>query len=719
MYSPKLSLLFLALYLLIGNTSLADEKLPSLKNLSLDDLKTTEEVIIPDTETNTETFLSLVPNLIGTNVDGAAGLLGEYHLTLGKVTMVQNNAPADQIISQSITPESNIKQWSTIDVTVSTGSEVSAPEESDQKKETTSNNEPTSSVNEKTQTEENKVIEIPAPEIIESSTPQQSTNNDDSNNATLESPSPQQKEEKPEPKTELVETNNEITSASKNTDSRDNELKTPVATPTEATDPDTPEKAAIGQAPVEQKPEASNDKEAEADQEETEKTPEKKTDIGNVSIQISPKKELQAKREITFTVIPPEEINDKDLDYILNISGKTYRQSSPEFTHKFEEPDWVIITGSARIPGKPWHHSNSKRVEIKKYVAKKIKVPNVVGKNEQGATAILEKQGLAVGNVQMKNMGEKTGIVEQRPKAGTVLTEDNNKVYLVKAAGQKYRVNFSADNTEAEARTPIKFTTQLTPPPTKSISYRFVVDGEKQIVQEKEWTYEFTTAGQHTVSVEAIVAGEGAFTSQEILINIAEPWQKPLAIISPSSITLDQGEKITFENLSSGQAEKTLETIWTDHQGQTLTSKDLTIDTRELTVGNYQITLKVKDERGFESEANASFSIQQKEQADAGSADTLTALANEAAETETETETDIIEVDSPKNEEQKNTKESTQTQNNTTLEEALKTEKATETDEPASTQKSLAESKNMTFWLWMGVLIVLFYAIFWFVRKLK
>jgi beta-lactam-binding protein with PASTA domain len=734
MYSPKLPLLFLCL--VISNTAFANEQLPNLNNLSLDDLQTTEEVIVPNNETDTKTFLSLVPNLIGKNIEGIAGELEAYHLTLGKVTMVQNNTPAGHIIKQSESPNSNIKQWSSIDVTVSTGPEE-ANKKTPSKERSNADTAFTSTEAKDTQTTENKTVDIPAPEIVEPVDSEQATDknsNTQNNNqkTTVEKDDANEPDTKTETSTETKTTPNNTetdqlttnAAATNNTQPANNEVAPPEKEAPK-TEPSTTAVAITEETPVTKNIEITEtnpdqqkaeDKETAANNDTIEETPVQKNNMGDVTIKISPQASLQAKRNITFTVIPPEEMSQKSLEYILNISGKTYRQTSPEFTHKFEEPDWVIVTGSARIPGKPWHHSNSRKIEIEEYVAKKIKVPSVVGKNEKDATATLKRKGLVVGNVQMKNIGDKTGIVEQRPKAGSMLTEDNNKVYLVKAVGHKYKVAFSADHTEAEAKTPIKFTTRITPAPTKKVSYRFIVDGKKQIVQETEWTYEFTTPGQHKASVEAIVAGEGAFTSPEILINIEEPWQKPLAIISPSSITLEAGETILFENLSSGQTDKVLQTNWLDHQGQTSNSKDLSIDTNGLAAGDYHIKLTVKDERDFESEAKATFKIQEKAAPKNETDNTLTALVDEA----TKTETDVIETPSPI-EENQTTKETSPADANLHTQPVVDSEKTVDekVEEPASTQKSLAESKNMTFWLWMTVLIVLFYAIFWFVRKLK
>jgi len=165
-------------------------------------------------------------------------------------------------------------------------------------------------------------------------------------------------------------------------------------------------------------------------------------------------------------------------------------------------------------------HSESQRVKVGKYVARKIKVPKIVGLSEAKAAKLLKSKGLVVGNTRDKIVKGRGGIIiEQMPKAGTIRTEDDNKIHYVKAVDEKFQVRVIANTEGLETGSAVNIKAQVTPKPRSSkVRYSFIVDGETHFSNSPKWQYIFKEAGNVKVIAKAIINGEGTFESEPITI---------------------------------------------------------------------------------------------------------------------------------------------------------------------------------------------------------
>lgn len=630
-------------------------------------------------DTNSSVFLSFVPDLIGLTKEEAKTRLPEHSLILGETTEKQSDQAAGTIIAQSEQANTNIPQNSIVHITIAINP--------DEKTKEADGNEATQNIEESGTAETAQLKDEPA-------------------NSTAQTEAGSQEEDKPSESTPSPLT--QTTSSSDNVDTADkpsnkegalsNENIDSLATSSKQESPTNDDDTIVSNA--------ANDK---------------------AIVEVTSEKGLQSKRNISFTIIPPEKLaNEPSLNYHLSISGKIYKQNTPIFTHQFERADKVIVTGSVRIPGKKWFHSNSQQLTINEYKAIKIKVPNVVGLSEADARQALKNKDLKVGNIQQKRLDGKTGIIEQRPKAGIVLNEDNNIVHLVKAIGQKYKVDLSSNKTNIEETESISFNTQITPKPSnQNIEYRFIVNRKTYRNDQPKWEHTFNQSGNYTILVKALIQGEGTFESQIMDISVNTKWTAPIATIQPPVITLEKGKLATFNNASTSKhINANLQVIWTDPFGQTHTENTLKVDTSSLQAGKHIIKLTVKDKEGETSQTTASLLIrpssqiapnnQSTNQTEAVDDELQQILAEEAIDTNpTIQETEVT----PSDNQTVNTSIDPNIQTTTVQKEAA-SEPDLE-DNASSVQKSLNDNNNFSFWLWMSILAILFYAIFWFLRKLK
>ena len=115
------------------------------------------------------------------------------------------------------------------------------------------------------------------------------------------------------------------------------------------------------------------------------------------------------------------------------------------------------------------------------------------------------------------------------------------------------------------------------------------------------WRYSFVNAGTYKVVVEVNVAGKITYQSHPIRIQVATTWEQPVAIIEPQSLVVIKGDTATFKSQSSHDKKTAISLLWMDENGGNAKSKSYTIDTRDWEVGEYWVSLRVKDEQGFEN----------------------------------------------------------------------------------------------------------------------
>lgn len=372
-----------------------------------------------------------------------------------------------------------------------------------------------------------------------------------------------------------------------------------------------------------------------------------------VRVSISPS-EIQVTRKITMEIQLNPPIESDKLVYQFNLSGKSYTRKTPVFTHTFEEEGSQIITASVRILGKPWIHSNSRRISIGKYIAKKIKVPNLVGLDEVAAKALLESKGLLVGNTQEKIIKGGKGIIKQMPAAGSIRTEDDNKIHYVKAIDEKFKLSVAPPSTEVDTGKTVTILAQLSPKASgKKVRYRFIVNGTPYFSTSSHWKHIFEKSGNNTVVAEAIITGEGTFTSPAMNFGVQEKWSLPKAVITPFTVSVEAGKTVTFKSASSYDRRGGVNIVWVDAKGRLLEQNQLAIDTTGLSEGEHTINLRIKDEKGYEDKISAQLIITAAPEAEDSKINEKVAAADstdadketKTAEEQTENQTQLTEVE--------------------------------------------------------------------------
>jgi hypothetical protein len=371
-----------------------------------------------------------------------------------------------------------------------------------------------------------------------------------------------------------------------------------------------------------------------------------------VKVSISPS-DIQVTRKITMEIQLNPPIESDKLVYQFNLSGKSYTRKTPVFTHTFEEEGSQIITASARILGKPWIHSNSRRISIGKYIAKKIKVPNLVGLDEAAAKALLESKGLLVGNTQEKIIKGGKGIIKQMPAAGSIRTEDDNKIHYVKAIDEKFKLSVTPPSTEVDTGKVVTISAQLSPKASsKKVRYRFIVNGTPYFSTSPHWKHTFEKSGNNIVVAEAIITGEGTFTSPAMNFGVPEKWSVPKAVITPFTVNVEAGKTVTFKSASSYDRRGGINIVWVDTKGRLLEQNQLAIDTTDLSEGEHTINLRIKDEKGYEDKISAQLIITAKAKVEDSKIEEKEMAANtdkekdtKTAEEQTESQTQLTEAE--------------------------------------------------------------------------
>lgn len=88
-----------------------------------------------------------------------------------------------------------------------------------------------------------------------------------------------------------------------------------------------------------------------------------------------------------------------------------------------------------------------------------------------------------------------------------------------------------------------------------------------------------------------------------------EAWNEPRAIIEPSSLVVTKGDKATFISQSSHDKNTDLTLYWMDEKGGSGSKNTYSINTKDWDEGEYWISLRVKDQRGFEHTSKAELII--------------------------------------------------------------------------------------------------------------
>jgi plastocyanin len=223
----------------------------------------------------------------------------------------------------------------------------------------------------------------------------------------------------------------------------------------------------------------------------------------------------------------------------------------------------------------------------------------------------LQESGLRVGLLSQQETTQLEGILEQQPAAGSKVEKDT-AVNLVEASKQtqqqtnNYELTLAASKETVDVKEPVAFQALLSPMPENTqIDYRFIVNDQSFKSDSNSWTHEFTKSGRYEIIAAALFEGQVLARSNPLALTVDTFWQEPKAVIKPASLVVTQGDGASFESQSSHDSSSSLQQIWTDESGQNSQGKKHSIDTTDLEPGDYWITLRIKDDRGFESIARA------------------------------------------------------------------------------------------------------------------
>lgn len=301
------------------------------------------------------------------------------------------------------------------------------------------------------------------------------------------------------------------------------------------------------------------------------------------------------------------------MEYSFNIAGKAYKSRQPVINHQFNKAGRFPITASVRLPRQAWVHSKSQWVEVidnEKPTDAVVVVPDVIGQSLQDAIKTLQALGLRVGTLSQKTSRELEGILEQSPPAGTEVDKET-AIDLVEAmdttqTSSDYDLALAANKETLDENEEAAFQVLLSPMPSEGqVRYRYVINGEVFESKSNTWSHRFEKRGQYQITTEAVLGDQVIARSNTVSMTVDSYWQEPKAVIKPANLVVTQGESAEFSSQSTHDGASSLKAVWTDETGQNSRGDTHKINTEKLSPGEYWLSLRVTDKRGFESVARA------------------------------------------------------------------------------------------------------------------
>lgn len=299
------------------------------------------------------------------------------------------------------------------------------------------------------------------------------------------------------------------------------------------------------------------------------------------------------------------------VEYSFTIDGKVYSSSSNALSHRFTQNGRVIVTANIRKKRGKWSHSQSRWLVVTKEnvvddstvapVSDGVLVPDIIGVSLNEAKVILKGVNLALGNVSQKASSGKSRVIEQNPLSSQRVSK-GSKVDIVQSTEYDVSFSLSADKTEIKQHESIEFEGLLRPENMEAnINYRLIVDNQQIDSSVPRWKYSFIDAGNYKVIAEVELDGIGLYRSSPVAVHVSSTWQEPVALIEPQSLVIVQGDTADFISQSTHDEKTQLQRFWMDENGGSAKTKGYSIDTKEWDVGEYWVSLRVKDEQGFEN----------------------------------------------------------------------------------------------------------------------
>ena len=329
--------------------------------------------------------------------------------------------------------------------------------------------------------------------------------------------------------------------------------------------------------------------------------------------------------------------SSRSAEYGFSINGKTHYSKSPTYRYTFQKSGRYIITASFRYSRSSWHASLSKT----------IRVPS-------GGTT----------NTPSKPSTEKTSdSKDTTPKKENTDTKVPNIVGLSERSAKRAI-------RKADLR-------------VGSIKEQEDKSGKKRILKQSP------KADRHVKKGTKINLTISIPKSKPV----ENPWKKPHSIISPKSIKVTQGKKVTFYSRSSHDKSTDLAYSWTSKLGKRTTKKKMKIDTTQLKAGKYWIRLAIKDSKKFSDSSSALLIITAKPkkkepQNTKIKQDRKEIPAKEIIDTKKNTDTELLEKRFKETVTLKNRETSSLTQDKTDIKTTSKQSLPSTTDKKATTNNA-------------------------------
>ncbi len=157
------------------------------------------------------------------------------------------------------------------------------------------------------------------------------------------------------------------------------------------------------------------------------------------------------------------------------------------------------------------------------------------------------------------------------------------------------RINLWADKEHIMVGESVSFKTAMSPA-VRNVRYQFNFgDGT-----ENAWTIQplmdhvYYKKGTYRAVVSAIIKDK-SYNSNPVTIVVDKPLSKPVAMINPQYLTVEQGGKAVFKSQSTHDPDARISEYWSGPGGQNTTGLVFEVDTNQLIPGRYEITLNISD----------------------------------------------------------------------------------------------------------------------------
>lgn len=181
-----------------------------------------------------------------------------------------------------------------------------------------------------------------------------------------------------------------------------------------------------------------------------------------------------------------------------------------------------------------------------------------------------------------------------------VLTPPGDKVAVprkddVQEIPSEIKVYLRADKDHIKEGEKVRFEVK-TSPFYRNVQYQFNFgDGTESVpTAQSTINHVYYKKGTYRAVVSAIIKDK-SYNSNPVTIVVDKPLSKPVAMINPQYLTVEQGGKAVFKSQSTHDPDARITEYWSGPGGQNTTGPVFEVDTNQLIPGRYEITLNISD----------------------------------------------------------------------------------------------------------------------------